>query len=160
MANIIPVHTLRLFPGADHFFRGPHAGVCLRPCSAAPEPCTLPRGLTAGTARNVTHPLDRLVDVITDWLATGSRAGRLARLDRAYKSISLPRFVALQGVKNCRDLGGYPTTDGFIVRPRRLFRAGEYGHQKARPRPIALHTGGGVLTRLGRLARRAHKQTR
>ena len=48
-------------------------------------------------------------------------------MDRSYKALSLPRLVALSGVKNCRDLGGYPTADGFLVRPRRIFRAGEYG---------------------------------
>jgi len=70
---------------------------------------------------------EKLVETIVDWLSIGSRAGRTARLDRPFKSIGMPRFIQLEGVKNCRDLGGYPTADGRIVRPRRLFRSGEYG---------------------------------
>jgi len=72
-------------------------------------------------------PTDKLVETIVDWLSVGSRAGRTARLDRPFKCIAMPRFIQLEGVKNCRDLGGYPTADGRIVRPRRLFRSGEYG---------------------------------
>jgi hypothetical protein len=76
---------------------------------------------------------ERLMELVVEWLATGSRSGRAARLERPYKSIVLPRFIALDGVTNCRDLGGYPTADGMVVRPRRLFRAGEYVHVAGMP---------------------------
>jgi len=82
-------------------------------------------------------PTEKLVETIVDWLSIGSRAGRTARLDRPFKSIGMPRFIQLEGVKNCRDLGGYPTVDGRIVRPRRLFRSGEYANASLRARSRA-----------------------
>ncbi len=38
-----------------------------------------------------------------------------------------PRVLPLEGVRNFRDLGGYPTRDGRRVRWRRLFRAASLG---------------------------------
>lgn len=36
---------------------------------------------------------------------------------------SLPRAIRLEGCRNFRDLGGYPTGDGRVVRWRRVFRS-------------------------------------
>jgi hypothetical protein len=36
-----------------------------------------------------------------------------------------PPFVAVEGVVNIRTIGGYPTSDGFIVKPNLLYRSGE-----------------------------------
>src|SRR5215471_18602119 len=38
------------------------------------------------------------------------------------------RHLDLEGASNFRDLGGYPTADGRIVRWRRIFRSNHLGH--------------------------------
>ena len=39
-----------------------------------------------------------------------------------------PRHLNLEGASNFRDLGGYPTADGRVVRWRRIFRSNHLGH--------------------------------
>jgi len=92
IANLVPNHTLRLIPGAEHTFK---------------------------------EKKEEVTQAVIDWLQSQAKASRSLRLDRAYRHISLSRFVMLQGVTNCRDVGGYPTLDGGIVRPRKFFRSGE-----------------------------------
>jgi protein-tyrosine phosphatase len=41
------------------------------------------------------------------------------------------RWIDLDGVANMRDLGGLPTTDGWIVQPRRLIRSDNLQHLSA-----------------------------
>src|SRR5512140_3144761 len=43
-------------------------------------------------------------------------------------SDTLPRHLNLAGASNFRDLGGYPGTDGRIVRWRQIFRSNHLGH--------------------------------
>ncbi|MBI5262854.1 MAG: tyrosine-protein phosphatase [Bradyrhizobium sp.] len=43
-------------------------------------------------------------------------------------SDSPARHLKLQGASNFRDLGGYPATDGRIIRWRQLFRSNHLGH--------------------------------
>ena len=38
------------------------------------------------------------------------------------------RHLKLSGASNFRDLGGYPTRDGRIVRWRQIFRSNHLGH--------------------------------
>lgn len=44
------------------------------------------------------------------------------------------RTIALDGAVNLRDFGGYRTTDGRMVRRRRLFRSGTLAHLRAHSR--------------------------
>jgi protein-tyrosine phosphatase len=46
-------------------------------------------------------------------------------------SDSPARHLNLEGASNFRDLGGYPTADGRIVRWRRIFRSNHLGHLTA-----------------------------
>src|ERR1700761_8544125 len=39
-----------------------------------------------------------------------------------------PRHLNLEGASNFRDLGGYPTGDGRMVRWRQIFRSNHLGH--------------------------------
>ena len=48
-------------------------------------------------------------------VASGARSG--------YSSTVMQRLIALEGCLNFRDLGGYPTADGRLVRWRRMFRS-------------------------------------
>ena len=49
-------------------------------------------------------------------------------------TLAAPPFVAVEGVINIRDFGGYPSAlqPGAVVRPRALFRAGEPNRISAR----------------------------
>src|SRR5262245_43558078 len=46
-------------------------------------------------------------------------------------SDSPSRHLNLEGASNFRDLGGYPTSDGHIVRWRQIFRSNHLGHLTA-----------------------------
>jgi protein-tyrosine phosphatase len=46
-------------------------------------------------------------------------------------SASLARHLNLEGASNFRDLGGYPTSDGRIVRWRQIYRSNHLGHLTA-----------------------------
>ncbi len=48
-----------------------------------------------------------LVQIVLDWLDLGLKESRVLRLDRVHRTISLARWLPLEGVSNCRDLGGW-----------------------------------------------------
>jgi len=68
-----------------------------------------------------------LVNIITRWveeeLGIVSSMTRFMKRYGAYINVS--RFLAVEGVRNFRDFGGYPVQDGGIVRERILFRSGD-----------------------------------
>ncbi|KAK9372207.1 tyrosine phosphatase family-domain-containing protein [Lipomyces chichibuensis] len=93
-------HTLKFIPEADHNFyaRNPETG-----------------------ERINYNP--QVVKYITDWISPESRRKRFH--ERNYYVGAITRWKSIDGVLNCRDLGGWKTRDGRYVRTGFVFRAAQ-----------------------------------
>lgn len=116
-ANVIENHTLRIIPGANHSYKGKCGSSCLMndetqlSFHSFPLPSLLPFFADA-----------ELIKIVVDWIQI-TDSGKHAKL---LKNVRVSRVISLRGVTNFRDVGGYPTSNGLTVRPRTVFRSGEY----------------------------------
>ncbi|KAK9451495.1 protein-tyrosine phosphatase-like protein [Limtongia smithiae] len=92
-------HTLKLIPNADHNFYS----------------------IDSSTGKRRTHAAE-VVETIVDWLLP--EACRLRFLEHTSYIGVLSRWKSVDGVTNCRDLGGWTTRDGKVVRSGYIFRSG------------------------------------
>jgi hypothetical protein len=93
-ANAVPNHTLLLFDGADHNFKGKYR---------------------------------ELVQAVIEFFARHDQGGYSKALGmRLNAGIVIPRWVDVEGVRNLRDIGGWPLKDGSgYVRERTVFRSAQ-----------------------------------
>ncbi|CAO3689494.1 unnamed protein product [Umbelopsis ramanniana] len=91
-SNIIPTHTLKLFPKADHNFKG-----CYQ----------------------------ELVDTILRYFKVHENEAARAWSLGLTKSLTIPRWIDVEGVMNFRDIGGWDVKGGSgYIRERMVFRCG------------------------------------
>lgn len=92
-SNIIPTHTLKLFPTADHNFKG-----CYQ----------------------------ELVDTILRYFKVQENEAVRAWRFGQTKSLTIPRWIDVEGVMNFRDIGGWDVKGGNgYIRERMVFRCGQ-----------------------------------
>ncbi|KAK9237534.1 tyrosine phosphatase family-domain-containing protein [Lipomyces kononenkoae] len=93
-------HTLKFIPEADHNFyaRNPETG-----------------------ERVSYNP--QVVEIIADWISPESQRKRF--LERTDYVGAITRWKSIDGVLNCRDLGGWKTRHGRYVRTGYIFRAAQ-----------------------------------
>ncbi|KAJ8658268.1 hypothetical protein O0I10_005951 [Lichtheimia ornata] len=92
-SNIVPNHTLKLFPGANHNFIGKY---------------------------------EEVVQAILEYFEEHEKnAFEKARRMGQSTGLVMPRWIDVEGVKNFRDIGGWPVSDGKgYIRERFVFRCG------------------------------------
>lgn len=110
-ANAIPNHTLRLIPDADHNFKGKYEEVVnvILEYFELHEKDAFEKGNTN-------------VDASQPHISKKWSAKNMGQ----HVSLCMPRWIDVEGVKNFRDLGGWPLRDGSgYIRERFIFRCGQ-----------------------------------
>lgn len=83
--------------------------------------------LVPGADHYFTNQHENLINIIADYFETHQRdAYQKALAMGQHVSVCIPRWIDIPGVKNFRDIGGWPLKNGSgYIRERTVFRCGQ-----------------------------------